>query len=83
MKINRRKKKKPKRLSYYGQSKKRLKKHIKRAESEATDKFLSSLGNVKVDIEIEDEISLKNFLAVLSLLFNHHGERIQVLCFGY
>jgi hypothetical protein len=56
-------KKKPKRLSYYERSKRRLKKRIKQAEDEACDKFLSSLGNVKLDDEIEQEIELKKFLA--------------------
>ena len=63
MKIKRRKKKKPKKLSYYEQSIRRLKKHIKQVEGEATDKFLSEWENVEIDAELDEDLELKKFLA--------------------
>lgn len=61
--IRRQKKPKPKRISYYEQSTRRLKKNIKRAESEATDKFLPPSENAEIDAEIEEELERRKFLA--------------------
>jgi hypothetical protein len=62
-KKKRQKKPKPKRLSYYKQSIRRLKKHIKQAESEATDKFLPPSENAEIDAEIEEELERRKFFA--------------------